>query len=68
MNVAQAIFGALCAAETDLWNRHLDELLALFIREFSNSGGPVLQHSELKLHVQLFAAMMALAWILGHRA
>jgi hypothetical protein len=64
MSVAQAIFGALCAAETDLWDKHLDELLALFIDEFHGRGGPALDLQELKLHVQLFTATMGLAWIM----
>jgi hypothetical protein len=64
MSVAQAIFGSLCAAETDLWDKHLDELLTLFANEFQSCGGPMLDPRELKLHVQLFTATMGLAWIM----
>src|SRR5690606_29506218 len=38
MNVAMALWGCLSAAETDLWNEHLPELLDLFVREFANRG------------------------------
>ena len=31
MNVAMALWGAMSGAETDLWDRHLDELLRLFV-------------------------------------
>ncbi len=30
MNVAMAIWGALCAAETSLWETHFDDLLQVF--------------------------------------
>lgn len=65
LNVAQAVFGALCAAETELWDNHLDELLTLFVEEFHEAGRTVLSFPELKLHVQLFTAMAGLTWILS---
>ena len=34
MNVAMAIWGAMCSAETDLWDHHLDELLTCFADEY----------------------------------
>src|SRR5690606_13763765 len=34
MNVAQSIFGALCALETDLWDEHLDALIGVFADEY----------------------------------
>ena len=33
MNIAMAIWGAMSGAETDMWDRHLDELLALVCTE-----------------------------------
>lgn len=65
LNVAQALFGSLCAAEHQLWDEHLDEILALFVREFHRGGGPELNVAELKLQLQLFTALMGLAWIVN---
>ena len=64
MNVAMAIWGCLSGAETDIWDDHLDELLALFVHEFASCGGPTLDVAELKEHLTLYAAMMGLAWML----
>lgn len=64
MNVAMAIWGCLSGAELDIWNRHLDDLLALFIAEFKNSGGPELDLIVLKRHLTIYVAMMGLNWML----
>ena len=64
MNVAMALWGCMSAAETELWNNHLDELLAIFVAEFRSCGGPALDVEELKLHLALYAATMGLAWLL----
>ncbi len=64
MNIALAIFGALSAAETELWDKSLAELLALFVAEFHRCGGPALDVQELKFHLLLFVAMMGLAWLM----
>lgn len=64
MNVAMAIWGCLSAAEIRIWNDHLDELLALFITEFQQCGGPAIDFADLKLHLLLYVGMMGLAWML----
>lgn len=64
MNVAMALWGCLSAAETDLWDQHLDTLLQLFILEFSRCGGHELDRDELKLHLLVYAAAMGLTWLL----
>lgn len=64
MSVAHALFGALSAAEIEMWDRHLDELLAHFAAEFHRCGGPVLDVDELKTHLLLFVALMGLAWLM----
>lgn len=64
MNVAQSIFGALCAVEIDFWNAHCDHLILVFAEEYRRCGGPVLPVPELKFHVQLFVAMLGLAWLI----
>jgi hypothetical protein len=64
MNVAQAIYGALSGAEPTIWDEHLGDLLALFLREFRFSGGPEIDPAELKRHLQLTTATMGLAYIM----
>lgn len=64
MNIAMALWGALSAAEIELWDRHLDDLLALFDREFQDCGGPALNLESLRLHLDLYIALMGLAWLL----
>ncbi|MFV8817873.1 hypothetical protein [Haliea sp. E17] len=64
MNLAMALWGCLSAAETDLWNAHLDELLAIFVAEFESAGGPKLDVELLHLHLALYIGEMGLAWML----
>jgi hypothetical protein len=64
MNVAQTLFGVLCAAELDIWDRHKDELVRLFASEYHRSGGPRLPIDDLHFQVRLFIAMLGLAWML----
>jgi hypothetical protein len=64
MNVAMALWGCLSAAEIDIWNHYLDDLLALFVSEFAISGGSALDTNELKRHILLYAGSMGLAWLL----
>lgn len=64
MNVAMALWGCLSAAEPQLWDDHLDDLIALFASEYERCGGPALDIRELKLHLTLYVAMMGLAWML----
>jgi hypothetical protein len=64
MNVAQSLYGVLCAAETDFWDSHKDELVALFVREYRRHGGPALDVEELGLQMQLFVALLGLAWMI----
>jgi hypothetical protein len=64
MNVAMALWGCLSAAEIELWDRHGDALLSLFIEEFQRCGGPRIELEQLKLHLHLYIAIMGLAWLL----
>jgi len=61
MNVATALWGGLSAASLQIWDNHLDELLALFIAELHANGGPALPLALLKLHLDLATAMLGLA-------
>ncbi len=64
MDVAMALWGCLSAAELDIWDNHLDELLRLFVDEFRAAGGGALDVGELKFHLVIYVAMMGLAWML----
>jgi hypothetical protein len=64
MNMAMALWGSLSAAEIELWDRHIDSLLALFVTEVRNCGGPCVDVSELKLHLNLYIALMGITWLL----
>jgi hypothetical protein len=64
MNVAMALWGAMSGAEVEMWEAHLDELLALFASEFHHAGGAVLDVVRLKRHLLLYAALMGTTWLL----
>jgi hypothetical protein len=64
MNVAQGVYGVLCATETDIWDAHAHDLIALFAAEYAAHGGPVLDVEELTLDVLLFVALLGMAWML----
>jgi hypothetical protein len=64
MHVAMALWGALSGAEATLWDRHLDELLALFVAEFRAAGGPELDVDHLRTRLFQYIAIMGTAWLL----
>lgn len=64
MNLGMAIWGALSATETELWNHHLDELLRLFVTEVARCGGPELDPERLRRYTLLYAASMGIVWLL----
>lgn len=64
MPVAQALWGALSAAEPDMIVRHLDGLLALFAAEFAAAGGGEIAVAALREQMLLYAALMGLAWLM----
>jgi hypothetical protein len=64
MNVAMALWGAMSGAETELWDHHLDELLAVFVGEVRRCGGPDLSVGELSRQVMLYVGIMTVAWLL----
>jgi hypothetical protein len=61
MNVAYAFWGGVCGASLDIWDKHLDELLAVFIGELHASGGPKLDAKQFRLHLDLSVAMLGLS-------
>lgn len=68
MNVAFALWGALSAAHHDILEHHLNELLDLFIDTFATEGGGPLRRADLRLHLDLYASIMGLAYFLDSPA
>jgi hypothetical protein len=64
MNVAFSLWGCLSSASLEIWDGHLDDLIALFVRVYREQGGPALDVAELKLHLQLYVAMMGLSYFI----
>lgn len=60
MSVASSIWGCIGAAEPELHDRHLDELLDLFATEYAAAGGPALDRRELAQHLEMHVMMSAL--------
>ncbi|MET0238365.1 MAG: hypothetical protein ABW184_00575, partial [Sphingobium sp.] len=65
ISFGSALWGGLSAAHPDIWNRHLDELLALFVAEYHAHGGPLLTVEELEFHLTLHIATMGVARVLA---
>lgn len=59
-----ALWGCLSAAHHDIWDHHLDELLALFVGEYRAAGGPAIDVRTLDDHLTLHIGMMAVARVL----
>jgi hypothetical protein len=64
LNAAMAIWGAMSAAETSLWDGHFDELLRMFCDEVHTSGAVRLDPAELARQVTLYAVLMGITWLL----
>ncbi|KUI27569.1 hypothetical protein AU196_19770 [Mycobacterium sp. IS-1742] len=64
LNLAMALWGALCAADTTLWDHHFDELLELFCAEMAGAGGPRPDPVLLRRHLMLYMALMGITWLL----
>jgi hypothetical protein len=64
MNVAYALWGSLCGASLDIWDKHFDELLGLFVGELHARGGPRLEPAELELHMNFYVATIGLALLM----
>jgi hypothetical protein len=64
MNVAMALWGALCGAETSLWVDEFDALLVLFADVFEVNGGSKLDVTALRAQVVLYTATMAMTWLM----
>jgi hypothetical protein len=63
MNVAMPLWGALCSAEPETWER-LGELLEHFAAEFVAAGGPPLDIALLRRQLADYAVTMGVTWLL----
>lgn len=61
MNITYGLWGGLSAATPDFFDRHLDDLLALYAKELRTHGGPVVDLGELELHFELSVVMLCVA-------
>lgn len=64
MNVASALWGTLSGAEIALWDRHLDELVLLFVDEFAAAGGGTLDPAHVMLQLELLVGLLGVCWLL----
>ena len=64
MNLGFALWGCLSGAELSTWDDHFDGLLALFLAELAQDGGPTLAPADLRLHFDLYVAVMTLSYFL----
>lgn len=60
-----ALWGGLCAAHHDVWERHLGDLLGLFCEEYCAHGGPRITPHELRRHLFVHMALMGTARMLA---
>ncbi len=68
MHVSRTIWGSLGCAEPDMLDRHLDELVELFIADYARAGGPVLNKAELEQHLDLDMLVSGLSSLVAPRA
>jgi hypothetical protein len=64
LNLVAALFGCLFTATVETLETRLDDLLSHFIEAYAAAGGPRLELDELKLHLDVYVGMMALAWMM----
>lgn len=65
ITLGSALWGALSAAHHDIWDRHLPELLEVFVDEYAAQGGPRLTAAALQEHLTLHIAAMGVARVLA---
>jgi hypothetical protein len=65
ITLGSVLWGGLSAAHHDIWDHHLDELLALFASEYHAGGGPLITPEELRFNLTLHIAAMGIARVLA---
>jgi hypothetical protein len=64
MNVCQSVWGSISGSEPDMLDRHLDELLGLYVAEYARAGGPALDKGEFVQQFEVGVMMSGLASML----
>lgn len=64
MNLGQALFGLLCAAEPEFLIQHRDRLLQRFATAHAEQGGRALEPTRLRADYLLAVAVLGIAWML----
>lgn len=62
MSVAQALWGTLSGAEPELWDAHLDDLLALYVSRSDPAQG--LDPAEIRLEMDMHVGLLGICWLL----
>jgi len=65
ITLGSVLWGGLSAAHHEIWDRHIDELLALFAAEYHAAGGPAITPAALDRHLALHMATMGVARVLA---
>lgn len=65
ITLGSALWGGLSAAHPDVWDQHLPALLALFVEEYRQAGGPAITVAALEEHLTLHMAAMGVARVLA---
>lgn len=60
-----ALWGGLSAAHHDIWDFHLDELLAVFVEAYRSGGGPAITVEALENHLVLHIVAMGVARVMA---
>jgi hypothetical protein len=64
LNLGYALWGGLCGAGFDIWRHQLTSLLQNFARDVHALGGPALEPTLLRSHLELYAATIGLAGLM----
>ncbi|GAB3101439.1 hypothetical protein G8770_14490 [Aestuariicella hydrocarbonica] len=65
ISIAQAIQGVISGAEPPIWDHHLDEILQVFVDEYSACGGPLLNVNEIRRHILLSLAVTGVSYFMS---
>jgi hypothetical protein len=63
LNVAMALWGAMSAAEIDMWDDHLDDLFGLFVAEIRARRARS-RREPITSQLMLYVGIRAVAWLL----
>ncbi|MDE2405024.1 MAG: hypothetical protein KGM17_10190 [Sphingomonadales bacterium] len=65
ITLGSALWGGLSAAHHAIWDDHLEDLLALYAREYAAHGGPWLTTEAMREHLALHMAMMGVSRVIA---